>query len=83
MHPYTKGLIGSIPILGQLSDVLDVIPGIVPSLIDLPDGCRFASRCVARIQNELDICTEQTPQLIEITDGHAVRCWLYSEGEQP
>jgi oligopeptide/dipeptide ABC transporter ATP-binding protein len=79
MHPYTKGLIGSIPILGQLSDVLEVIPGIVPSLIDLPPGCRFASRCVARVQNALDICTEQVPDLLQIADGHKVRCWLYEE----
>ena len=82
LHPYTKGLIGSIPILGQLTDMLDTIPGIVPSLIDLPPGCRFASRCVARIQHELDICTEQNPDLLPVADGHRVRCWLYSgEGD--
>jgi len=79
MHPYTKGLIGSIPILGQLTDMLDTIPGIVPSLIDLPPGCRFASRCVARVQNELEICTQQEPQLLKVADGHNVRCWLYEE----
>ncbi|MBT8194300.1 MAG: ABC transporter ATP-binding protein [Acidimicrobiia bacterium] len=79
LHPYTSGLIGSIPILGQLSDVLETIPGIVPSLIDLPSGCRFASRCVARVQNGLDICLEQEPQLLPVADGHNVRCWLYEE----
>ncbi|NNL14192.1 MAG: ABC transporter ATP-binding protein [Acidimicrobiia bacterium] len=79
LHPYTSGLIGSIPILGQLSDVLETIPGIVPSLIDLPSGCRFASRCVARVQNGLDICLEQEPQLRPVADGHNVRCWLYEE----
>ena len=78
LDPYTKGLIGSIPILGQLTDMLDTIPGIVPSLIDLPAGCRFASRCVSRIQHGLDICTEESPDLLPVADGHFVRCWLYS-----
>ena len=44
-HPYTQGLIGSIPVLGARREWLDVIPGRVPNLIDLPPGCRFASRC--------------------------------------
>ncbi|NNC92894.1 MAG: ABC transporter ATP-binding protein [Acidimicrobiia bacterium] len=79
LHPYTRGLIGSIPILGALTDTLETIPGIVPSLIDLPSGCRFASRCVDRLQHGLDICVEQEPQLLEIATGHQVRCWLYSE----
>ena len=79
LHPYSQGLIGSIPILGALTDKLDTIPGIVPSLIDLPSGCRFASRCVARIQNSLEICLEQKPELLEVADGHKVRCWLYPE----
>ncbi len=78
-HPYTKGLIGSIPILGQLVDMLDTIPGIVPSLIDLPPGCRFAARCSARIENNLEICTQEEPQLLETAPGHEVRCWLYQE----
>ena len=79
LHPYTKGLIGSIPVLGAPVDTLSTIPGIVPSLIDLPPGCRFADRCAARIENKLDICLEQEPQLIELKAGHEVRCWLYSE----
>ncbi len=80
LHPYSQGLIGSIPILGALTEKLDTIPGIVPSLIDLPTGCRFADRCVARVQNALTICTEQKPELLEVTEGHQVRCWLYPEG---
>ena len=79
LHPYTRGLIGSIPVLGVVKDVLDTIPGVVPSLIDLPPGCRFASRCAARIENELSICTEQKPALQEAAPGHKVRCWLYEE----
>ena len=50
LHPYTQGLIGSIPILGKLKERLDVIPGNVPNLIDPPVGCRFAPRCPARDQ---------------------------------
>ena len=80
-HPYTKGLIGSIPILGAPKEKLDTIPGIVPSLIDLPPGCRFASRCVSRLQNELSICLEKEPELLEVAPGHDVRCWLYSEAQ--
>ena len=82
MHPYTKGLIGSIPVLGHLVDMLDTIPGIVPSLIDLPPGCRFADRCSARVENNLEICAEQKPQLLEVTPGHKVRCWLYADPEE-
>ncbi|HEX9115604.1 MAG TPA: ABC transporter ATP-binding protein, partial [Anaerolineae bacterium] len=43
-HPYTVGLLGSVPVLGQIKDTLDVIPGSVPNLVNLPPGCRFAPR---------------------------------------
>jgi oligopeptide/dipeptide ABC transporter ATP-binding protein len=81
-HPYTRGLIASIPVLGSIVDTLETIPGVVPSLIDLPPGCRFASRCVSRLQHELDICTEEIPELTEIQPGHAVRCFLYADGDR-
>jgi oligopeptide/dipeptide ABC transporter ATP-binding protein len=71
-------LIASIPVLGQISDELETIPGIVPNLIDLPDGCRFAARCKARVEADLDICLEQHPELEEIRPGHEVRCWLHT-----
>jgi oligopeptide/dipeptide ABC transporter ATP-binding protein len=77
LHPYTQGLIASIPILGQVKEELDVIPGSVPNLIGLPAGCKFASRCRARQQYELDICTQIEPELPEVSPGHSVRCWLY------
>jgi oligopeptide/dipeptide ABC transporter ATP-binding protein len=80
-HPYTKGLIGSIPILGKLKDDLDTIPGVVPTLIDLEPGCRFAARCVSRVEYGLEICTERKPDLIELSEGHRVRCWLYQDGD--
>ncbi|MFH1185296.1 MAG: ABC transporter ATP-binding protein [Chloroflexota bacterium] len=77
LHPYTQGLIGSIPILGKIKDRLDVIPGNVPNLVNLPSGCRFAPRCTARVKHALLICTESEPQLHEARPGHHVRCWLY------
>ena len=80
-HPYTKGLIGSIPVLGQERDVLDTIPGVVPRLIDLGPGCRFASRCSARLEAELEVCLTTRPELVDQGDRHAVRCWLYHDGE--
>jgi oligopeptide/dipeptide ABC transporter ATP-binding protein len=79
LHPYTKGLIASVPILGEVKDELEVIPGSVPNLIGLPEGCKFAPRCQARIDQNLQICTEQEPDLINFKSGHMVRCWLYQD----
>jgi oligopeptide/dipeptide ABC transporter ATP-binding protein len=81
LHPYTQGLIGSIPVLGEIRDRLDVIPGSVPNLIDLPQGCRFAPRCRARVDHNLSICTDKHPSLIEVAEGHKVRCWLFEDAE--
>jgi oligopeptide/dipeptide ABC transporter ATP-binding protein len=77
LHPYTQGLINSIPILGELKKRLNVIEGVVPNLIDLPAGCRFAPRCQARREHELTICVEQIPDLEPAQPDHVVRCWLY------
>lgn len=82
LHPYTQGLIGSIPILGKLKDRLAVIPGSVPNLINLPVGCRFAPRCQARIDHQLTICTELEPDLAEVAGAHTVRCWLFQDSEK-
>jgi oligopeptide/dipeptide ABC transporter ATP-binding protein len=76
-HPYTAALIGSTPVLGQADRELTTIPGSVPNLIDLPVGCKFAPRCQARIDNQLERCTEEEPHLKEIAPNHWVRCWLY------
>ncbi len=76
-HPYTQGLIGAVPVLGVVKDRLEVIPGSVPNLIDLPRGCRFAPRCRARLERGLTICAEEEPALRPIGPDHAVRCWLY------
>ncbi len=77
-HPYTQGLIGSTPVLGQVKSTLDVIPGNVPNLINLPPGCRFAPRCRARVTYNVELATQVEPELQEVAPGHAVRCWLYS-----
>jgi oligopeptide/dipeptide ABC transporter ATP-binding protein len=81
LHPYTQGLIGSIPVLGDIRERLDVIPGSVPNLINLPKGCRFAPRCRARVDNNLTVCTDQHPGLVEVSEGHKVRCWLYQDAD--
>jgi oligopeptide/dipeptide ABC transporter ATP-binding protein len=82
LHPYTQGLIGSIPVLGEIREKLAVIPGSVPNLINLPPGCRFAPRCQARIKYACAICgSDIKPELEEIKPGHYVRCWLYQDAE--
>ncbi len=79
LHPYTRGLIGSIPVVGAVKDELAVIPGNVPNLIDLPKGCRFAPRCVARVEEDVAMALEIHPDLHPVDDGHDVRCWLYHD----
>jgi oligopeptide/dipeptide ABC transporter ATP-binding protein len=79
LHPYTQGLIGSIPILGKVTEKLDVIPGSVPNLVNLPAGCRFAPRCRLREQYGLKICSQVEPELVDIQSNHLVRCWLYTD----
>jgi peptide/nickel transport system ATP-binding protein/oligopeptide transport system ATP-binding protein len=76
-HPYTWGLMKSIPKLGERAKTgrqrLQEITGIVPSLYDLPPGCRFSPRC----PHAMEICNAQVPELIEVGEGHRVRCYLY------
>jgi oligopeptide/dipeptide ABC transporter ATP-binding protein len=82
LHPYTRGLMASIPRPGEVRERLETIPGSVPNLIDLPPGCRFAPRCRARVENNLSICSHREPDLIPWIKGHQVRCWLYQEESQ-
>jgi oligopeptide/dipeptide ABC transporter ATP-binding protein len=79
LHPYTAGLIGSLPVVGDVKDELAVIPGNVPNLIGLPPGCRFAPRCGARVTHQVAIADEQHPALLPARPGHDVRCWLYHD----
>jgi oligopeptide/dipeptide ABC transporter ATP-binding protein len=76
-HPYTRGLIGSIPVPGIVRRDLAVIPGNVPNLIDLPAGCRFAPRCLARVDENVTLATDHHPQLLPVAADHEVRCWLW------
>lgn len=71
-HPYTKGLLNSIPKLDERKEVLDVIEGVVPSPASMPKGCRFSPRC----GDCMEICVAQSPPIIRISDEHTVRCWL-------
>lgn len=73
-HPYTQGLLQSLPSIDQDQDELQAIPGTVPSPYDLPTGCRFAPRCAYR----KEICSSQQPELLTTDHGEQVRCWMYS-----
>ena len=79
-HPYTQGLIRSIPRIDTAATQkvrLESIPGTVPKLIEPAEGCRFAPRCKARVEHNLGICTDVMPQLLPVGTEHNVRCWLY------
>jgi peptide/nickel transport system ATP-binding protein len=82
LHPYTQGLIDSVPVLGEVNKTLNVIPGTVPNPIDLPPGCKFAPRCQARRDHDLIVCTDLEPQLQPLGPNRKVRCWLYHSSEQ-
>jgi peptide/nickel transport system ATP-binding protein len=74
-HPYTQGLIRSIPRVDRAAEKkqrLEAIPGTVPSLLEPPPGCRFAARCRYVTEN----CTREMPPLKEAAPGHFVRCVL-------
>ncbi len=77
LHPYTQGLLKSIPRLDEdhtRKARLEAIPGLVPSLLELPKGCKFSNRC----KFVFDKCVEE-PSLIEIAPAHFVRCWLHEK----
>jgi len=78
-HPYTRGLIGSVPVLGDVRESLVTIPGSVPNLIELPPGCRFAPRCTTRVALDVAEADELHPELRPVADDHAVRCWVYHD----
>lgn len=77
LHPYTVGLLKSIPRLDQSVEKLDSIPGSVPDLINPPSGCRFNPRC----QYAKEVCREEKPERIEAEPGHFVLCHLFDELE--
>ena len=69
-HPYTVGLLGSIPRLERRTPHLATIEGMVPNMTRLPTGCRFAARCPFASE----ICLKAPPPLTELKPGHASRC---------
>ncbi len=72
LHPYTEGLLKSIPSVDQDEEKLHVIKGSVPHPLRLPKGCSFNPRCPYAI----DLCREKAPELTETEPNHFVRCWL-------
>lgn len=75
LHPYTKGLLKSIPVEGQKSTKLYTIPGQVPDLLNPPQGCPFAERC----ESVMEICRDEAPPPVE-KDERLVYCWLFGGG---
>ena len=79
LHPYTKMLLSAIPVISEEEEELKPKKiqsrGEIPSAIDIPKGCGFYSRCLKR----MDICSQEDPEMVEIRDGHSVRCHLYSQ----
>jgi len=76
-HPYTKGLLASIPRIDDQQERLYMIRGMVPNLADMPAGCSFSDRC----DFCMDKCRQKMPKLKEV-DGRAVRCFLYHDEEE-
>jgi oligopeptide/dipeptide ABC transporter ATP-binding protein len=77
LHPYTVGLLNSVPVLGRKGE-RDLMPikGMVPMPTDVIPGCAFAPRC----PHAMKICRERQPELREVKPGHHAACWLYEDG---
>lgn len=75
-HPYTIGLLESQPHMGRVGIRLPSIEGMVPKLDEMPEGCRFSTRCTKKFCSK---CSEQQPPLFKISEGHSAACWLYEE----
>ena len=77
LHPYTVGLLKSLPVLGEEKDSLYSIKGNIPSPKDYPEGCRFSPRCEKACQRS----HKEPPPLFDLPDGRRVRCWNYEGGK--
>lgn len=77
LHPYTVGLLNSVPVLGRKQKALVPIKGMVPTPTDVIPGCAFAPRC----PHVMKICHEQQPPLREVQPGHQTACWLYEDNK--
>jgi len=76
-HPYTQGLLASLPRLGERRRRLQVIEGVVPNPLRLPAGCLFADRC----ERAMPICRHTPPPLQRVGGAHLSRCWLTPDGD--
>ena len=72
-HPYTLGLLDCLPSISTQKDRLTPIPGMIPSLIDPPEGCIFSPRC----QQRMPVCSQERPKEVVISGEHVVACHLY------
>ena len=77
-HPYTEGLMNSIPRIDSVGEKIEPIPGMVPHPLALPKGCKFAPRCKYCTNK----CMEEEPQLLEVAEGHLVRCFYPNKEER-
>src|SRR5699024_4852923 len=75
VHPYTWGLLSSMPQTNKTNTRLPSIPGTPPDLSNPPKGCPFAPRCAYAMQN----CVEEMPESVRVTDTHEGSCWLMDE----
>jgi peptide/nickel transport system ATP-binding protein len=74
-HPYTRGLLGSVPVIGKKAQTgrrLQEIPGMVPSPLEMPSGCSFHPRC----PGAMPVCSEQEPKMVTLGEHRRVQCWL-------
>lgn len=75
MHPYTVGLLDSLPSITDKKDRLNVIPGLIADPSNLPKGCKFCDRC----SSVMDICYQKEPPMIQVGSNHQVACFKYEE----
>jgi oligopeptide/dipeptide ABC transporter ATP-binding protein len=73
LHPYTQGLLASLPKLSELDKEIQQLPGSVPDAINPPSGCSFHPRC----KFVMDRCRTEQPELKEVKSGHKVACYMY------
>lgn len=78
LHPYTRGLLGSVPVIGRKlregRRQLQEIPGIVPSIFHMPRGCRFHPRC----PRVMEVCSREEPPMVQAAENRRVLCWLWN-----
>jgi oligopeptide/dipeptide ABC transporter ATP-binding protein len=71
-HPYTIGLLNCLPHISTTRERLTPIPGAIPDLIDMPEGCAFYPRCARR----LPVCETGRPNEVKVSEGHTVMCYI-------